>query len=129
MKKLAIVVVLGLVVGGGWVFLHPDKAQKLENQAETAASQAADNPQQAAKDLMTDADKAAIKADLEIRYARVKLLKEWIAACSTHTQPVTMKDSYDAFSYDKGDDYKSQEAEQEKRISDLQARLNGAYGR
>jgi hypothetical protein len=128
MKKLAIVVVLALIAGGAWAFLHQDKASKMVNQAENAASQAASNPSEAARELLSDADRARYVAQLAAAQQKSKMLKMWLAACQNHNAP-TMDHAYDGFNYDKADEYKTAEDAQEARIKDLQSRLNGAYGR
>jgi hypothetical protein len=129
MKIAAILVVVAIVGVGAWAFLHKDQAQQMENQVESAATRAADDPYAAIKEVGADADAGAIKTEMEARKARIEVLKKWVQACKDHSAPApTLDNGYNGFNYDKAQNYQDEQKEQEQRYKDLQARLDKAYG-
>ena len=76
---------------------------------------------------------AAIQAEMEVARRKVEMYKAFVAAIEETKKtkkPVKPKyTGYDAFDYNKESEYKASLDEQERRLGDLQARLNSAYGR
>jgi hypothetical protein len=128
MKFVGILVVLAVIGVGAWTFMHKDQAQQIENNVENAATRAEADPYGAIKEVGADADAGAIKAEMELRKARIEVLKKWVQACKDHSAPTKLDGAYDGFSYDKAQNYQDEQKEQEQRYKDLQARLDKAYG-
>jgi predicted deacetylase len=79
--------------------------------------------------LADTARREAIKAEIETTKATIKKYDQFLKlirdAKASGTKP--KYEGYDAFDYSKESEYAAAKAEQERRLSDLQARLNSAY--
>ena len=108
-KILLIALLLLAIAGGAGYFFTRDKK---------------------AQEQITDATRrAAIVAEIETTKATIKKYDEFLKfireAKASGKKPEYK--GYDGFSYDKESEYASAKDEQERRLSDLQARLNSAY--
>jgi hypothetical protein len=78
-------------------------------------------------------EKLQIQAEMTIAKKKVEMYKSFIAAIEeTKKTKVPTKpkyEGYDAFDYNKETEYRSSLDEQERRLGDLQSRLNSAYDR
>jgi len=104
------VVLLAIVGAAGFFFTRDEKTQEK---------------------LADSAERTAIQAQIQTTKALIKKYDEFLKvirdAKKSGTKPKYQ--GYDGFSYDKESEYQAAKDEQERRLADLQKRLDGAYDR
>jgi hypothetical protein len=82
--------------------------------------------------LLESGEQAALQAQIAAEQKSLEMYKAFLAKIAEAKKSGVSQEKYegyDAFSYDKEADYEKAVEESERRLNDLQARLNKAYDR
>ena len=110
--RLALVgIVVLAVLGGGAYFFTRDKKEQ--------------------EQLLDTGRRGAIQAEIQTTKALIKKYDEFLKVIRDAKKSGSKPEykGYDGFSYDKESEYQAAKDEQERRLADLQKRLDSAYDR